>query len=215
MSEAFNRLTMPVPVQATEEHLAKRQEKLARMKQNTDFKTQWEGEGLKKHATAMHVRKQREQTELRFEMTMSEKKRRSQALVIKRVKDDMINGIVEFEKTLERMGKDSKSSSNAAPNAAASEPVEKHGIIFEGEMEAEEAKKVMMKDANLYVSKIKSKKMEETIARKDRDQRRRKIMIEQQRVFKDIEERRRNELLLQKLLRQSVAEQELAKKYVQ
>lgn len=122
--------------------------------------------------------------------------------------DDAEQGIVEFEKTLERAGKDSKSSS-----AGSSTKTDSLGIIVNAPDE-DEAKKLMQKDAQMYISKIKSKKMEETVARKDREQRRRKIMIDQQKVFQEIEEKRKNELMIQKLLKQSIVEQKLAKEFV-
>lgn len=113
----------------------------------------------------------------------------------------MLNGIDEFERILDRVGKESNTL----------EPTDvlemEKGYLEEGITDPEE----MRREAQEFVDRIKKRKAEEMLARKEREQRRRKAMVEQQRLFREAEEKRHNEIMLEKLMRQSQAERELAK----
>jgi len=61
------------------------------------------------------------------------------------------------------------------------------------------------------IRKIKAKRMDEHSLRKEKEQQRRKAILDQQQVFKDLEDARRREVLLEKLMRKSSEERKLAK----
>lgn len=69
-----------------------------------------------------------------------------------------------------------------------------------------------LKDPKAFIAKIKTKKETEIIARKDRDQRRRKFLLDQNKMMEDLELQRRKDLKLEALMQESKIERELVKK---
>ncbi|KAI8843668.1 hypothetical protein BC829DRAFT_400872 [Chytridium lagenaria] len=72
-----------------------------------------------------------------------------------------------------------------------------------------------MKQTKDYVDKIRTKKIEEEASRKERDQRRRKIILGQQSAQEETEKSHLEELLLTKLMRQSKQERRIAEGLMQ
>jgi len=69
-----------------------------------------------------------------------------------------------------------------------------------------------LKDQKTFIAKIKTKKQTEIIARKDRDQRRRKMLIDQNKMMESLEQQRRKDLKLQTLRQESREERQLVKR---
>jgi hypothetical protein len=63
------------------EHTERRQKKLQKMQENKVFLKQWEETNKRTHAAAMTVKREREKMDLRFELTMKEKKDRKQKVL--------------------------------------------------------------------------------------------------------------------------------------
>ncbi len=168
-----------------------RMTELKKLKENKQFREEWLEQGRKKHEVSMQIRKQREENDFAFELTMH--KKREQQKEIQKLKSENLlrDEIKDFEATLQRMGATSSNQSIDLDN--------------------EEQNK---KDSELYIRKIKMRKLEETAARKDREQRRRKTIIEQQKMFQEIEEQRQQEIFIEKLLKKSKEERLLAEEFV-
>ncbi|EFC50384.1 cpc1/kpl2 [Naegleria gruberi] len=119
-------------------------------------------------------------------------------------RSEVFSGIEEFEKKLEH------TETNKEPQLEkASVPVNANTSVTSIEKLEKESSNT--RDANSYLKKIKAKRSEEHASRKEKEQRRRKVLMEQQQVFKDLEESRRREVLLEKLMKKSMEERQLAK----
>eukprot|EP00817_Percolomonadidae_sp_ATCC50343_P006521 CAMPEP_0117425640 /NCGR_PEP_ID=MMETSP0758-20121206/5886_1 /TAXON_ID=63605 /ORGANISM="Percolomonas cosmopolitus, Strain AE-1 (ATCC 50343)" /LENGTH=1317 /DNA_ID=CAMNT_0005210275 /DNA_START=80 /DNA_END=4030 /DNA_ORIENTATION=+ len=164
------------------------------MKQNRDFLKTWEEEGKKKHREALKKRRQNKKVELQYEKTMYERKQARKNYKIQRERDELHNSIAQFQKNLERQGK-------SKPLAAETIREELH-----------KDRKTKKREAKQYIKTIQNKKAKDMVARKDREQRRRKMLLDQAKVFNDIEKTQQQQLLLEKLLKKSKSEQELAAK---
>ena len=70
----------------------------------------------------------------------------------------------------------------------------------------EAAQKVMNAESKAYLSRLHTRKLEEDAARKEREMRRRKVMLEQDAAQDALEEKRREDLILAKLARQCAEE---------
>jgi hypothetical protein len=190
----------------SDDTLAFRESRLETMRANKEFVKQWNEKHLKAHEQNMETRRKRETHDLRFELTMQEKKQRKLNTNIDNNRNDMTKGISEFESTLQRLGKDSKTQE--ATTSKSESKKEKSTTSEERKLQTE-------LDAKNFIKRVKSKKEEETIARKDREQRRRRIALEQQRVFEQIEEKRRHEIVLNILIKKSKEEKALAHKLME
>lgn len=111
-----------------------------------------------------------------------------------------LGGIEEFERTLERLDQQPKAVTTQV------KPTTKEDTLATPELH-----QTIGNDATAYLKKIKTKKQDENASRKEKEQRRRKVLMEQQQVFKDLEEARRREVLLEKLMKKSAEERNLAK----
>jgi hypothetical protein len=68
----------------------------------------------------------------------------------------------------------------------------------------------MQRESELYMNKVKERRMEDTLARKERDRRRRRVLVEQMRTHKDMEAKKKEEMMKEKLMRQSAEEERIA-----
>lgn len=168
-----------------------REELLNKMRTNKEVVQQWIREGEKKWKENMRIKREREKRELRYLLTMQETKRRIKEFQTLQTRNDVYKGIEEFERTLQRYSVSKRATQESAD---LDDP------------------KIRKQEALKYMKTIKAKKQEENIARKDRDQRRRKLLIDQQRVYQEIEEKRRIAIILEKIQKKSQEERKLAQK---
>eukprot|EP01052_Picozoa_sp_SAG31_P009234 SAG31_NODE_481_length_15082_cov_13.818728_4_plen_1394_part_00 len=197
---------------------ALRQAALENLRRNHDFLADWEEKGRIEHAKNQARKREAERAELRFELAVKEKRERKIRSNNTLAAHDVVSGIDEFEKTLSRLGADSKPAANSDDNDVPSivNQVDESPMIHLQTLKSMLPNpKAMEEEARLYLRKVSEKKAEEVYARKERERRRRKAMLEQQSTQATMDAKRRDELLAEKLLRQSAQERRLAARLAQ
>ncbi|KNC51004.1 KPL2 protein isoform 1 [Thecamonas trahens ATCC 50062] len=170
------------------------------------------------HEKAMTLRLERERTQRQFELTRKYKTlakvQQSRAAEAAEVNDE----IESFEKNIRRMGvgeKENKAMEDELHDpskiltwaAKAKLPPVEHMRRIRSMVPT----RSQMEEASAsYLASIQASKRDEVEARKERQKRRRKVLLEQQKAHLDMEEKRVEQLLLSKLMRQSQAEAQLA-----
>ena len=125
-----------------------------------------------------------------------------------RLSDPRVDEIDEFEITLQRLGKESVKES-----AADSMPLYGSAKELLEAIQAQVPESETLKEqGELYINKMRSKRVGEMDARKERERRRRKLLAEQAKAQQEREHRQREEAVFTALERQSEEENRLAKK---
>ena len=189
-----------------------RQAALESLRRNHDFLADWEEKGRIEHSENQRRQREVEQAELRYELAMKEKQARRFRENNTRAEHSMLSGIDEFEKTLARIGADSGGGEDMVPAVNMEESPAVHLSTLKTMLPH---RKAMEEEARQYLGKVKEKKAEEVYARKERERRRRKAMLEQQHTQAAMEGKRREQLLAEKLLKQSAQERRLGERLAQ
>ncbi|KAJ3063733.1 Sperm flagellar protein 2, partial [Rhizoclosmatium hyalinum] len=177
---------------------------------------------IKELTKTEHAYSMREQAKL-------DKKREAIELRDKRIVQNLLQNLDQFEKNLHMDEKpkdeetvvEAKEEETAAldpedikafvSKRASLDPIQ-HSKELSRQMppQEEEAKKT-----EEYVDKIRERKLEEDVSRKEREQRRRKIVLGHQQAKEEMEKSHLEELLLTKLMRQSKQERRIAEGLMQ
>ena len=195
-----------------------RQAALENLRRNHDFLADWEEKGRIEHSKNQTRKREVERAELRFELAVQEKRERKSRSGNTLAAHDVVSGIDEFEKTLARLGADSKPASGGEDGdvpVIAPQTDESPMVHLQTLKTMLPHPKAMEEEARLYLRKVSEKKAEEVYARKERERRRRKAMLEQQSTQATMDDKRREELLAEKLLRQSAQERRLGARLAQ
>jgi len=188
-----------------------RQYMLDKYHHNKQFMQEWQKQGVKQHAANMGNRRDEIKRCLRNEMAVKENKLRKAEITTETMRVDVDTSIDAFETTLRRLGKaDTEELTDKEVKARLTGPQ----ISTIEHMKAIERSLPKFEDmgvaADNYVRSIKKKKGEEDISKKERDRRRRKVLLDQQSAQKELEMKRKEEMLLEKLCRQSKEERKVA-----
>ncbi|KAL9642585.1 hypothetical protein ABK040_011150 [Willaertia magna] len=210
-----------------------RQERLTKLRENREFKEKWEEEHKVIHLENLKKRNSTEKFEMQLEMRMALKKKRKEELQKKLERNLVLSEIDGFEKNLQSFRKEEpthekiEAPPNIANNASQtknfkqvalkkSNSLAKASVIPQQTEEIQTAVPTHVEetntadDAGTFIQRIKLKKQENILQRKENEQRRRKAFLEQSKIYKEFEEIRRKEILLQKLLKKSEVEKVLA-----
>jgi len=181
-----------------------------KLAENRAYLQDWEREGNINHAKNQSTAKERERRDLRLELAMREKARRTRAMESDTAAEEMTSGIDVFEDSLRRMQDvvDEPVDDALLSKTATDSPHE-----FLQSLATRVPRGVeMQKESEQYMNKVKERRMEDTLARKERDRRRRRVLVEQMRTHKDIEVKKKEEMMNTKLTRQSAEEERIAQR---
>ena len=190
----------------------RRQLQLQKMSEGRRLVGEWQAEGYAKHRANMGRRKATEQAALRFELTQRERKL-GRALAPPRRR----------RASSPRASTSSRRRSSGSPPTAAAAATDDGGAPppMEG-MDAAAADhlsrlartlpdaRAMEPEASNYMAKLRGRRQEEQASRKEREVRRRRVMLEQAQAQAQLDEKRREEILLNKLNRQCAEERRIA-----
>ena len=141
-----------------------------------DENRQWEREGRTAHRTNMKIFKEGRSKDIALEMQVKMNRDSVKAQGNKNAMQSMDKGIDEFETNLRRLG-------------IGTDPKKQEGKASFDEQD--------------YISRIRQRKTEEVQGRKERTKRRQKMLLDQQRIYRSIYERQKQEQLLEKIMKQS------------
>eukprot|EP01063_Lacrimia_lanifica_P019948 TRINITY_DN27343_c0_g1_i1.p1 TRINITY_DN27343_c0_g1~~TRINITY_DN27343_c0_g1_i1.p1 ORF type:complete len:1624 (+),score=722.97 TRINITY_DN27343_c0_g1_i1:111-4874(+) len=148
----------------------------------------WEQEGRKAHRENMRTFRSARAEEVELEEKVQRHKTARMEKAKENARTAMLTGIDNFETNMQRLG------------------IGQEGHGGKGNANFDDTE---------YIQRIRQRKQEEVSGRKERTKRRQKMLLDQQRVYRSIYERQKQEQLLEKVLKQSSAEraigEELAK----
>ena len=180
---------------------------------------EWDAQGQEKFQENRRRRVEQEKAALRFELSVQRKKEREREASLAIAADDALGGIAAFERNLQRLKSEAQTAGLTVGGGAAAggdddaplEALQSANAIQHLEKLAKQlpSGERTRQEAAQYVAQVKQKKETEMIARKEREQRRRKVMLDQAIGQQQMEEKRREELLLAKLLRKSSEERSM------
>ena len=185
----------------------RRQLELAKLHEGQRLMSEWQADGYAKHQINLTRRKEDEKAKLRFELTVRTKHAATLAKTHEFHTLDMQQGVHEFESTLRRLQSDGPSSDDAAADTMRVEVgAAEHLMKLEAMLPSAAS---MDAEAKQYLGRLRVKRLEEEAGRKEREMRRRKVMLEQDAAQAQLEEKRCEELVLSKLARQSQEERQI------
>ena len=181
-----------------------------KLAENRAYLQDWEREGKINHAKNQATAKERERRDLRLELAMREKARRTRAMESDTAAEEMATGIDMFEDSLRRMQDvvDEPVDETLLSKTTTESPHEFLQSLASRVPRSME----MQRESEQYLNKVKERRMEDNLARKERDRRRRRVLVEQMHTHKDMEAKKREEMMKEKLLRQSEEEQRIAER---
>lgn len=189
----------------------RRQLELSKMREGRRLMDDWQAEGYRKQRENVLRQKEREKEALRFELTRRDRKARSAALEAARAAADQAGGIDEFEVTLKRLGSGADGEADFSPA-----DVSRMGLDSDTHLaslaDAMPRATSMRGEVDSFMDRLRSRKQEEALSRKEREMRRRKVMLEQAQAQAALEEKRRQEALLTKLGRQCAEERAISER---
>ena len=197
-----------------EAHVSQRRQlQLQKMSEGRRLVGEWQAEGYAKHRANMGRRKATEQAALRFELTQRERKLGRELGATKKAAGEFTSGVDEFEATLKRLASDGGGGGDGddggAPppmegmDAAAADHLSRLARTLPDA-------RAMEHEASNYMAKLRGRRQEEQASRKEREVRRRRVMLEQAQAQAQLDEKRREEILLNKLNRQCAEERRIA-----
>eukprot|EP01137_Pigoraptor_chileana_P012166 Opistho-2@64217 len=141
---------------------------------------------------------------------------------------DVAQGIETFERTLRKFVMNSENNeegaaggTGAAPANAQAAQVAAHARNVQLPRLGASPRRAVSPlgstnaESEEYIARIKMRKTEEALARREREKRRRKVMVDQQRAQEDLEASRHESVLLARLMRQSMHERKIAAQLMQ
>jgi len=154
---------------------------LEKMHKNMEYVRELDRIGWERWKKTQDDERLRIQKEKEFADKMTEKLKQAYLAKVEADKEDAVGGLAEFELTAQKNG-------------------------IELEHDPEEVKKVekAQTSVNAIMIKIKEKTLQAEHARKEREKRKRKVLVEQMRAQKEIEEKKTEEGLLQKFREASI-----------
>jgi len=189
----------------------RRQLEMGKMRESKRLMDEWQSEGYRKQRENLQKQKEREQQALRFELTRRDRKLRGAALDKARAAADGAGGIDQFEATLKRLASDDDGEADFSPNDVGRMGLNSDAHLASLAQSLPRAES-MQTEADAFMDKLRARKLEEQHSRKEREVRRRKVMLEQAQAQSALEATRREELLLSKLGRQCAEERAIAEK---
>jgi hypothetical protein len=194
--------------QQTAATLQRRQMQLTKMHDSQRHMQEWQSEGGKKHRENLNRHKETEQGALRFELSVRERKLRARGEANATATAELSSGVEDFERMLSRLANDGAAEEPAEQSMAGVDaPPAEHLARLERKLPNP---KCMEAEARAYMDKLRSRRLEEQASRKEREMRRRKVMLEQAQAQEQLEARRREGMLLDKLSRQCAEEKRIA-----
>ena len=161
-----------------------------------------------------------ERDELRIELAVRERRERKKRAALMDASVELADGIAEFERNLRSVADGPAARTSAGGGAQGSADKEAETMpTFSSTTPLEHLQniKTMLPDARAmrnegaeYLGRMRAKRAEEAAARKERERRRRKSVLEQSRAQAAMEERRREAELLDSLRTGALEEQRLA-----
>jgi hypothetical protein len=197
-------------------------EQRERLRESRAFLDEWTANSAARHSLTMKVHRQSQKEDLKWELTARERRARAERSATARHVDELEGGLHEFEQTLRQIGgagggadddddaavEEDAAAIVAASRAAAERPTQRaHLDHLAAQLPAAEA---MAADVEGYLARLRARKAEEAVARKERELRRRRILLEQTRAQAELDACAREAALLDKLGRQSAEEQRMA-----
>ncbi|KAL4511584.1 hypothetical protein ABPG72_012429 [Tetrahymena utriculariae] len=161
---------------------------LNKLQRNMAFQEDWNEKGLEQWKKNQEVTKQRVEADRQFEYKQKHKEETKRLQIKELTKNETNRDIDMFEETLK-----------------------KKGLLLEEDEDGNIIKKEHKNtiSATATMKRIKEKSQVNEFLRKERDKRRRKMIVDQAKFQRDIEVRKREELVLKKLEQQSRQEKEI------
>lgn len=190
-----------------------------RLRQNRAAKDEWEARGHELWQDNMKVRMARETEQMRFSdkvfRTQQEKEQQQRRFAA----SEVLQGTKDFEAGLQNLGITKaieegmpEDSSGEDDDATAERLLAQTSKVASAKelVDALQAKlptnQELNYEAGLFMRKIKESKQAGTIARRERERRRRRVLVEQQREQEMLEENQLEQVLMEKLNRESIEE---------
>lgn len=161
---------------------------LNKLQRNMAFLENWNEKGKENWEKNQKITKDRIKKDEDFAAKTQERKNIKLQSIHDQNKKEILEGIASFESNLKKMGIESPEGEKKASS------MDKSHTMF---------------SASATMLRIKEKKMVSDFLRKERDKRRRKMIVDQAKAQREIEVQKRQELLLDKLNQQSRQEREL------
>lgn len=163
---------------------------LNKLQRNMAFLENWNEKGKENWEKNQKIMKERVIKEEEFRAKTQERKSVRLQAIHEQNKKEIFEGIEQFESNLKKHGIESPES------------LEKKALSLD--------KSHTMFSASATMLRIKEKKMVSDFMRKERDKRRRKMIVDQAKAQREIEVKKREELLIEKLNQESRQEKELS-----
>lgn len=187
--------------------MSKREEHLNTLNENKTYLQEWERTGRATQRLNQRTKTERQERDLRVELARQEKLRRQKAMEKDAAETEVQGGIHAFEENLRR----------TQDQTAGAEPTEEQilnatstlaPLTFLSNLSSTlPPPSALSKDAVIYMHKIKERKEEENQARRERDRRRRRVLVEQTMTHKDMEDRRSEQEVLERVKTKTEEEQ--------
>mmetsp|Transcript_28813 Transcript_28813/g.67053 ORF Transcript_28813/g.67053 Transcript_28813/m.67053 type:complete len:2032 (-) Transcript_28813:99-6194(-) len=198
---------------------------LERMRQNRLAKDEWDRISTDLWSQNMKARKDREKREVAFEGRVIMKQSMKTQAHLASSAAEVNNGIDVFESGLEGLGLRNSAvkptslseSSDGEDSDNTGERLLKGTTQVANQRELVEALETRLpnsqeleQEANLFLQKIKESKHAGSIARKERERRRRRVLVDQQREQELMQERTMEDALIKKINRESIEEKKIS-----
>ena len=172
--------------------MKRRDEQMNTLQSNQEFMDEWNKKGKQAWRANMSKTKERIEKAQRLEDTLTNRYKNTVKKQINDATNEIVDGIDQFEKNLQRLGIDTSANVDDAGDAAAGKTAAK-----------KEGKPLGGFSYAATMNKIKEKKTLGDFARKERDRRRRKMQVDQARTQATVEKKKREEELIAKFGRSS------------
>ena len=170
----------------------KRRAELNKLQRNAGFMDEWLEKGLKEWRENMLKKNKRVKEDAKFKLRQCEMMQSTQKKNDQFLKDETYKEITDFEQRMQGTQKKSKESKTEE---------------FGEDMELPEAK--MVEEAVTRPGIQRNSKYKQLQYNKEREQRRRKMLMDQNKMHKELDARRREDDLIERMNRLSKQEQEL------
>ncbi|CAJ1423729.1 unnamed protein product, partial [Effrenium voratum] len=179
-------------------------------------KDEWESRGHELWQENMKVRIARESAQLRFNEKVFKKQQEKEFGLRSSATTEVLQGTKDFEGGLRNLGLTKKPE---VLDGSSEDEEESGERLLAQTSKAATAKELvdalqaklptsqeLSYEANLFMRKIKESKQAGSIARRERERRRRRVLVEQQREQEMLEENQLEQVLIEKLSRESIEE---------
>lgn len=197
-----------------------------KMKKNQSFLQEWHEKGIQAWEQNQRVKAVREGREVAFENRMVQRQSDARERVRGGAASEVRDGIDIFEKSLAKLGfihdrediqkatGDGSDSGEEMDNDAdhllsMTTPAATAKELLESLQQRLPSTEELEQEATLFLQKIKESKHAGNVARKERERRRRRVLVEQQQEQDLLEEKKLEEVLIDKLLRESNEEKRI------